>query len=1104
MEKYREAFGCLNKKQLEAVKAIEGPVLVIAGPGTGKTQLISTRVGYILRETDTLPANILLLTFTEAGVAAMRERLSGLLGQEAYEVQISTYHAFGNELLRRNPEYFDDVELSPVDELGAITLLQEQIRRLPYGNPMKFMSEHARDVLGFISDAKRALLAPEDVMAGAEANIRFINQINKEAKSALLKITTLSKKSAPLFASLQLFMETLADKHQPPKNLVPLCVYALGGLKEAVSDFTASGSTKSLTQWKNTWLAKDRDGNFIFGGLEQNRKLLAAGELYSRYQNALKRRRLYDYDDMILRTIGALEANPEFKYSLAEQYFYIMLDEFQDTNPAQMRLIELLTDHPALERQPNILAVGDDDQAVYAFQGADHGNMLRLARHYDKVKIINLEDNYRSHPDVLVVGMNIAAQIEERLHHSFEAVDKKLMAAGKGFPAKAVIAAREFKSDAAQYEWVSEEIDKLISKHKIPAGEIAVLAPKHRYLMPLMPYLARKKIPVRYEKRENILEAAAVRQLERMSRLTLALAAADSPRANSLWPEILSYDFWGLTTEKLWRISWLSSEGNGGWLKTLLADKDTRDIALLFLRLKDLLTTTTLEQQLDGLMGVDNIAATLDLPMTSPFAGFYFGRKAEKDPAAFVGLLSNLSLLRFSLRAWRADEDAPMSLSDFIEFVDAHRSAGLGIVDSSPYSEADSSVNLMTAYGAKGREFKAVFILSALDSVWGSASRNAGSRISLPANLRFIRYQGASEDERLRLLFVAATRAKTHLYFSLYSKSLSGRPAARLKYLDVYEDGGKLRAHVLPDGHDEVLIDSGEALSLEALKDYWIDRHTPPFAPKLKRLLAPRLEKFLLSPSRLNQFTDVTSGGPRAFFVSSVLGFPPAPTATAIYGSAIHETIRWHLTGWQAGQKPEVEPLLARFERELKSRRLPEGEHKLLLERGRLSLAEWHKKNKNKPSEEDKLEYGFRADGVFVGDGRLSGKIDWLKLDKSKRTAVIVDFKTGQPYRRWDNRAISLYRYRQQLLMYKLLVENSPRFSGYKVEQSFLEFIEPDSDGEINRLELIYEEAEVERLKKLVQAVWKMVRRLEFPNTDNYPASVAGIKAFEEDILSGA
>ena len=137
MEKLAEVYANLNTAQRQAVDTIYGPVLVIAGPGTGKTQLLSARVAHIMQATDTLPQNILCLTFTENGALNMRERLTKFIGPHAYDVQIGTYHAFGRTVIGRFPEYFTELRLErPVDELGKRQILSHIIDEVDYRSPI--------------------------------------------------------------------------------------------------------------------------------------------------------------------------------------------------------------------------------------------------------------------------------------------------------------------------------------------------------------------------------------------------------------------------------------------------------------------------------------------------------------------------------------------------------------------------------------------------------------------------------------------------------------------------------------------------------------------------------------------------------------------------------------------------------------------------------------------------------------------------------------------------------------------------------------------------------------------------------------------------------
>lgn len=1089
MKEFERAYAQLNAEQKKAVNCIDGPVLVIAGPGTGKTQLLATRVGRILEASDALPQNILCLTFTEAGVIAMRERLTKFLGAEAYGVQISTYHSFGSDLLRRYPEYAASYDHEPIDELGSDSLIREILSAASYSNPLKSSDNYAADLRSLMSECKRALITPKNLKNIAQSNLEFIAKASQQVTEVLKDFKAIDKTSAGFFDKLQQRLQAIPSKSVPNQtNLKQACLETLADSLQLTTD---SGSTKPLTAWKNAWLARGEQGQFVLAGETINQKLLAAAEIFDIYQKLLAKRKLFDYDDMILRAIATLEKHPDFKFSLAEQYQYILLDEFQDTNPAQFKLVELLTDNPVNEGRPNVMAVGDDDQAIYAFQGADHANMYRFSVIYRDVRIISLRSNYRSSAEILDIAYHLGGQISERLHTSFPGVSKILKASSAGQTKPAAITHHEFVSDAAQYAWVAQEIKKLATKEHLPLDEIAVLAPKHRYLIPLLPYLASQRLPLRYEKRENILDKPVLIQLEQMSRLVIALGQQNRGLIDALWSEVLSYDFWKLPTEKIWNLSWAVNASRGDWTTALLADTSTKQIATFFLRLKDLLSTTTLEQQLDLLTGVTKSdAKAYKLPMRSPLFEHYFGKDKPKD-SKYLEVLNDLSVLRGRLRASSRNSSRPFSLRDFTDLVDAHRASGINILNTSPHYEAKQAVNVMSAYQAKGREFTAVFVLAAQDQVWGSASRTASSNIPLPANLSHIRYRGGSDDERLRLLYVAITRAKTHLYLTSYGSSVDGQATRPLKYLIGQTSLSPIAAvtQVMP-------------LKASDMQNYWHLRHIPPFTPKLIDLLEPTLDKYQLSPTHLNQFTDVTSGGPEQFFLNSILRFPKGQSPSAAFGTAIHETLNWfHQQRQKHSRSPLKRQALKFFEVRLQSQRLSDQDQQLLLERGQDCLTAFLNTAASYSGAQDQSEVNFKHEGVFAGAAHLSGKIDRLLIDKKAKAVTVVDFKTGKPAPTWRPGTPKLHKYRQQLLMYKLLVEGSHSYSGYKVRSGLLVFVEPNVSGQITTLELAFEDGELESLSQLIQAVWVHIKTLDFPDTEKYPPTYAGIVQFEQDLI---
>ncbi|MEK7152395.1 MAG: ATP-dependent helicase, partial [Patescibacteria group bacterium] len=472
MNTYEEAFKGLNGAQKQAVTTIDGPVLVIAGPGTGKTQLLGVRVAHILQKTDTAPQNILCLTFTENGAENMRERLTRFIGRHAYDIKIGTYHGFGSDLIRRFPEAFAETRLQvPADELTKRQILRGIVENLSYHNPIKQLHHHLGDLIGTISEVKRALLDAESLRAIASENNTFLVFANSEVQTIFAdvgKMPTTAAKSLLLFEPLLGALQKLVPKDPVHPRFGSLAGVATTQLQQAVTEAQQTNKSTPLTAWKKEWLEKDADNNFVFGGSLKNRRIESLASVFEQYQEALALNGWYDFDDMIIRAIQALETHPELRYSLQEQYLYILLDEFQDTNAAQLRLVQLLSDNPVHEGRPNVLAVGDDDQAIYAFQGAQYSNMLDFYRMYRDVKVVSLTENYRSSTDILTTARNISTQIEARLEKHFEAMSKDLVAANSRLAARTELERCEFLSDVAQYDWIAQQIKKRIDSGTSP------------------------------------------------------------------------------------------------------------------------------------------------------------------------------------------------------------------------------------------------------------------------------------------------------------------------------------------------------------------------------------------------------------------------------------------------------------------------------------------------------------------------------------------------------------------------------------------------------------------------------------------------------------
>ena len=1093
----------LNKIQQQAVDHIYGPLLVLAGPGTGKTQLLSSRIANILEKTDANPQNILALTFTEAAAQNMRERLASIIHDHAYDVHINTYHGFGSDIIRSYPEFFEDIDLEtgkdsrlekPIDDLQRIQIVTKLISELPYSSPLIGAKHYVTHVSSTISELKRGLYTPDSLRALADENLAQVRQLSPKIAEHLADIKrfpSTADKALELFGAI----ENILDDKDGIAGL------AHEELEQAMAEASDIGKSKPLTTWKNAWLTKDADNQFRFTDESQHLRIAELANVYENYQRALDDKQLYDFDDMILRTIDALKTKDELRFNLQEKYQFILLDEFQDTNAAQFELVRQLANNPVNENQPNLFAVGDDDQAIYAFQGAHASNMLQFATEYRDVKVVNLVENYRSHRDIIHTAHNIAAQIESRLHTNLEGVEKTLQASAKDLPADSVIERHEFDGQANEYAWVAEQVKKLISSG-VKADEIAVLAPKHRLLEGIVPFLAADQTPIAYEKREDILQTPLMRSFRSMIELIIAARDGDDMKMNTLLPQVLSLDFYQVPVRDIWAVNWAyrSKDEERSWVEIAMDTESLAPHVMFYLNLGLKSAHEPLEYILDYLTGAAPLKIDDDTTYASPLKDFYFKDK-DADPLKYYESLTNLSTIREHLRAQQTGEERLLGLQDFLDFITAYEVADQPLINTHPIAQSQESVQLMTAYKAKGLEFEHVFLLSVHDDVWGKKARGNSNKLSLPANLQHVRYQGSSEDELRRILFVAITRAKHGLHLTSHANKDNGKATEPVKYLLEYEDGGVRKTTVLPEakqGLQQTSYDGQQ--TMQHVDTMWHSRHVMLDAD-LKSLLMPRLEKYQMSPTHLNTFIDMEYGGPEVFLLQTLLRFPQAPGEDGEFGNAVHMTLDWLQVRTANGERRTTEEVLNEFDRQLKRRYIPKGRMDDFGNRGRHALEKYLESSTKMFERQAKSEVDFRKEGVLVGEAHLSGKIDRLEIDKGAKTVNIVDFKTGKPHDKWD-RSVKLLKYKQQLYFYRFLIEGSHTWAGYKVAEARLEFVEPTAEGKIlEPLTISFDEQEEADMKALIQAIWQKIKTLDLPSTAGLSDDYRGTTAFIQRLL---
>jgi DNA helicase-2/ATP-dependent DNA helicase PcrA len=1127
---FEERYKQLNKKQKKAVDTIDGPLLVVAGPGSGKTEILSLRVGNILEQTQVLASNILCLTFTESATVNMRKRLSGLIGSEAYRVAIHTFHNFCVEIIQRYPQYFyGGAFFSPADELAQVQIMEEIFDKLSHDHP--FSSYHPeqgyvylKDVLMVISYLKKAGLDPvefEKIIKHNQKSLEKIDEVISENLSERLNKENLGKIGQAVTALLKLAEDD--KKGFVSEFFSPISVVITESLKIAVDKAIEEGKMTPLSTWKAKWLRKNDAGQSLLKDSLSLDKMLALSQIYAKYREIMYSKGYYDFDDMILDVITALKNNPALRYEIQEQYQYVLVDEFQDTNDAQMRLIRYITDAPVNEGRPNIMAVGDDDQAVYKFQGAELSNILNFKKLFKDVEIVTMTDNYRSTQDILDVASHVIKKGEERLEKLLPEIEKNLVASNPKLKSGDIVH-REFPTVAHEYHFISREIKKKIEAGEKPE-EIAVIARKHKQLQALVPYLQAVNVPIRYEREQNVFKEPHIAQLIVLAKFITTLADKNKDEADEYLPQILSFPFWQVSREDIWKISLGARRGDHGktWLEVMLEYSNPKivEIAKFLINLGVAVQSEPLEQVLDKMIGA-HVQITADPEDTdgeeedidpkkeegfgSPFKDFYFSKeKFEHARAEYLAFLSSLRVFVNALREYKVGEI--LSLKDLIEFVDLHEKNNIALNDQSPFAKLGGAVNFLTSHKAKGLEFETVFVLSCQEDIW--AGRPVPSKLVLPSNLP-IRPAGDTEDDQLRLFYVAITRAKRHLYLTSYLQKEGGESSDKLRFL-IAEEGEEavMKKESLRkiyfgkhDYENEVAPEAHEVLTAS-----WLSYHTPPFVGTEEKLLKSLLEDYQMPITHLNNFLDIEKGGPQYFLEQNLLHFPQAKTVSGAYGSAIHHTLENVLLYLKKEDcLPEQKDVLEWFTVFLKKERLAKADYVYYTEKGCSDLAIFYEARKDTFKQKDLVEFNFKEQGVVVDGAHLSGKIDRI-IDLGMGNCAVLDYKTGKPLMSWEEndpyKKKKSQNYQRQLLYYKLLVENSRDFSGkLKVTRGLLDFIEPKS-GKTISLEKDIDSEDVERLAKLIGVVYQKIMTLDFPDVSKYSKDVEGIEQFEEDLLAG-
>jgi DNA helicase II / ATP-dependent DNA helicase PcrA len=1068
MEKeFQASYKKLNAAQKLAVDAIDGPVLVVAGPGTGKTQLLSLRVANILLKTDTDPANILCLTFTNKAATNMRERLYQLVGPTSRNVVVRTFHGFAADIMNEYPDNFwEGARLSVAPDAIQTEIIQEILSALPLSNPLASTFAGAFTALGDVKQAlrliKEAGLTPDELRAAINSNLEYIDRIEPKLVD-LVSPTLSSKKLNDLLTKIN----KLPSQNSTLDSLIlDLDKVIYESLAIAVNNDALTKKTTNTGRWKQRWVQTVSGQKGMHNERKRNEWWLEVSAVYEKYRHDLHRRGYYDYSDMMIEVLEQIQAQPDMKADLQERFPYVLIDEFQDTNAAQLRLAHLVSDHYSANNRPNLMAVGDDDQSIFAFNGAELNNMLGFQRSYPDTKLIVLTENYRSSQAVLDISGQIIEQAEDRLVKREASINKNLIA--KKPPAKpSVLKQVSYPTRQHQQIGLAKQIKKLWDEGET---DIAVLARKHDSLEQLASILLSQDVPISYERKSNTLDQEAVKQACLIAELAVNVAEGDISKVNVGIAQLIRHPMWQISPKTLWKLA-TANYSKTDWLDSLLSHQDSElnKIGHWLVWLARISNSQPLPLVMEYILGLREGEY-----MVSPFRDYYLSLKQlSSEYMEAVSAISNL----LGLTQEFADQKA--TLQDFVRFIELNRTTGSTIADESWFVSGEKAVKLLTVYKAKGLEFDHVFVVDAIESMWRPRS---GGRTS-PANLMLQAY-GEKYDDYIRLLYVSVTRARQNFIATGYMAD---------------DKGAEILATPLLGMLPTEVIESPAENPIEVIES---DIRWPRLDTNNEKiLLSERLSNLSLSQSALIDFLNVAEAGPASFIERHLLHIPKARSESGSYGTAIHAALETAQRLVNTS-KLDLGTILDRFEAALADEHLSPLDFERFKNRGEVLL--------NKLFAEPQLEFfkgGLaeqRISDVILSDAKINGKID--RIDIIDRSLIISDYKTGGSLTSFETKnqtkQIKAWRHRNQLLFYSLLVTKCGRFKNVDSVHAQMLYLESEKLSD-QKLGFEPDTEALARLESLIESVWQRVLNLDFPSVDAYSKDINGILQFESDLLAG-
>jgi len=947
----------LNKEQLQAVTHKDGPLLIIAGAGTGKTTVITRRIAWLISEGLAKTSEILALTFTDKAAQEMQERVDILVPYGYTDIWISTFHAFGDRILRENALVAGlNPDFKVLTQPESAVLFREHLFEfaLSYYRPLADPTRFIEAMISLFSRAKDEDISPQEYLNFAQELV-------------------LKSKAGPKDLTLE---------------------------EEAIQQMEVAGA-------------------------------------YAKYQEILSKEGLVDFSNQFYLTLQLLRTHPLVLKRYQEQFKYILVDEFQDSNYAQYQLVKLIAD-----KARNITVTGDDDQCVYRFRGAAYSNLLSFVRDFSDAKKVSIIQNYRSSQAILDSAYQL---IQHNNPERFEVkanIDKRLIGLDKEGKAPEHLS---FDTNSTEADTVARMIKDKVATGEFKCRDFAILVRSNSDAQSFLQALNMCNIPWQFSGNVGLYAREEVKLCIHFLRV-----AANPSDSLSLY-YLVSSEVYGLNLSDLGLCNHYARRRNRP-LYLVFQDLDSAE------ELKDVSEESrdkikNILSDIEKFLKVSRDETTGRLLYTFLTDTGYLKKLTKnqslenetkiRNLARFFGLVRNFELV--------AKEDRVIN---FVNYLNLLIDAG----DDPATVEADidsDAVNVLTIHKAKGLEFRVVFMVGLVNGRFPWPRRR--QPIELPDVLikEVLPTGDFHIQEERRLFYVGMTRAKEELYLT----NAADYGGSRLR---------KVSQFVLEAlGKEAQEAEKKRTSAIEAIERF---ANVPKESIKYKPQGIPPDKIIRLSYYQIDDYLTC----PLKYKYVNILRVPIMEHHTVIYGRAMHDAVSKYFQSKMLGEKMSLADLLEAFRRSFDPQGFLDEKHQEERSRvGQEALIRFFNSEEKLNSQPKFIEKEF----AFIYENtRIAGRFD--RIDEYPDGAVIMDFKTSEIKAQGDadKRVKESMQLKLYAVGYKSIFGKLPK----RVELYFLE------SGIVGSAQL--EDKDLDKVKNMVEEVSSGLRNQDFKARPAYMA----------------